>query len=204
MIYSLTGTLCEIEPTYAVVQTGGVGYKCTATTNTLAALPRLGEEVTLLTHLYIREDVLELYGFLTQEELRCFRLLISVSGVGPKVAAAILSTLSPRRLLLAIAAGDTKAVRAPGVGPKLSQRIVLELRDKVGGDDLAGGMTGAGLPAAGLDGPGELSAQGEAISALVVLGYNQTDAAAAVSRLDRSLPVDALVKGALKILSRGV
>lgn len=206
MIYSLTGKLTDLDPAFAVVETAGVGYKCTTTTTTLAALPRPGEQVTLYTHLYVREDVLELFGFLTQEELRCFRLLISVSGVGPKVAVAILSSLSPQRLMLAIAAGDTKAVRAPGVGPKLSQRIVLELRDKVQSQDLAGGFSPAGLAGLGADAvPGAApTAQGEAVAALVVLGYGQTDAAAAVSRLDASLPADQLIKGALKILSRGV
>lgn len=202
MIYSVTGKLLEVEPTYVVIQAGGIGYKCTASTGTLAALPRLGEEVTLYTHLYLREDLLELYGFFTQEELRCFRMLISVSGVGPKVAVAILSALSPQRLMLAIAAGDTKSVRAPGVGPKLSQRIVLELRDKVGAEELTGGIATGGT--GGMPIPENLSAQGEAIAALVSLGYAQTDAASAVSRLDQALATDELIKGALKILSRGV
>lgn len=207
MIYSLSGKLIELDPAFAVVETAGVGYKCTTSTTTLASLPRQGGQVTLYTHLHVREDNLELFGFLTQEEVRCFRMLISVSGVGPKVAVAILSTLAPQRLMLAIAAGDAKAIRAPGVGPKLSQRIILELRDKVQSQDLTGSFSPAALAAGmGADpGLGQApSAQGEAVAALVVLGYGQTDAAAAVSRLDAALPTDQLIKGALKILSRGV
>ena len=91
MIYSVTGKLIVMEPGFAVVEAGGIGYRCSTTTSTLAKLPNRGKEVTLLTHLYLREDVLELFGFYTEEELRCFRLLIGVSGVGPKVALAILS-----------------------------------------------------------------------------------------------------------------
>lgn len=205
MIYSVTGKLICVEPGFAVVEAGGVGYRCSTTTSTLAKLPPRGKEVTLLTHLYLREDVLELFGFSTEEELRCFRLLIGVTGVGPKAALAILSTLTPQKLMLAIAAGDAKAVKAPGVGPKISQRIILELRDKFSAEDLAGGVSGGGggdlsfLAAA--DTP---SAQGEAVAALVSLGYGQTEAAAVVAKLDPALPVDGLIKGALKRLSRGV
>lgn len=204
MIYSITGKLLLVEPGFAVVEAGGVGYRCSTTTGTLAKLPPRGQEVTLLTHLYLREDALELFGFFTQEELRCFRLLIGVSGVGPKAALAILSALSPQKLMLAIAAGDAKAVKAPGVGPKLSQRIILELRDKFSAEDLAGGMaSGGGGGLTFLAGEGS-SAQGEAVAALVSLGYGQTEAAAAVAKLDPALAVDELIKGALKRLSRGV
>ncbi len=203
MIYSVTGKLLVVEPGYAVVEAGGVGYKCTTTTNTLASLPPRGSQVTLLTHLYLREDVLELYGFATEEELRCFRMLITVSGVGPKVAVSILSGTTPQRLLLSIAAGDVKALKVPGVGPKIAQRIILELKDKVGSDDAAKGLTGAVFNLTE-NGDGELSAQGEAVGALVTLGYSQTDAAAVVARLDRSLPADELIKAALKKLSRNL
>ena len=200
MIYSVTGKLICVEPGFAVVEAGGVGYRCSTTTNTLTKLPGRGKEATLLTHLYLREDVLELFGFYTEEELRCFRLLIGVSGVGPKAALAILSVLTPQKLMLAIAAGDAKAVKVPGVGPKLSQRIVLELRDKFSAEDLAGGGGDLSFLAAG-----EIpSAQGEAVAALVSLGYSQTEAAAAIAKLDPALPVDGLIKGALKRLSRGV
>ena len=200
MIYSVTGKLIAVEPGFAVVEAAGVGYRCSTTTSTLAKLPPRGKEVTLLTHLYLQNA----FGFYTEEELRCFRLLIGVSGVGPKAALAILSTLTPQKLMLAIAAGDSKAVKAPGVGPKLSQRIVLELRDKFSTEDLAGGFSGDtddGLSF--LAGEGS-SAQGEAVAALVSLGYGQTEAAAAIAKLDSALAVDELIKGALKRLSRGV
>ena len=204
MIYSVTGKLVCVEPGFAVVEAAGVGYRCSTTTSTLAKLPPRGKEVTLLTHLYLREDLLELFGFYTEEELRCFRLLIGVSGVGPKAALAILSVLTPQKLMLAIAAGDAKAVKVPGVGPQLSQRIVLELRDKFSPEDLSGGLSGGGGDLSFLapaEGP---TAQGEAVAALVSLGYGQTEAAAAIAKLDPALPVDGLIKGALKRLSRGV
>ena len=203
MIYSVTGKLICVEPGYAVVEAGGVGYRCSTTTTTLARLPGRGKEVTLLTHLYLREDVLELFGFLTEEELRCFRLLIGVSGVGPKAALAILSALTPQKLMLAIAAGDAKAVKAPGVGPKLSQRIILELKDKFSAEDLAGGMSAGGGDLSFLTSAEGSSAQGEAVAALVSLGYGQTEAAAAIAKLDPALPVDGLIKAALRRLSRG-
>lgn len=204
MIYSVTGKLICVEPGFAVVEAGGVGYRCSATTTTLAKLPGRGKEVTLLTHLYLREDMLELFGFYTEEELKCFRLLIGVSGVGPKAALAILSTLTPQKLMLAIAAGDAKAVKAPGVGPKLSQRIILELRDKFTTEDLAGGMSAAGGSDLSFLAGGEgSSTQGEAVAALVSLGYGQTEAAAAIAKLDPALPVDGLIKAALRRLSRG-
>lgn len=205
MIYSVTGKLIAMEPGFAVVEAGGIGYRCSTTSSTLAKLPGRGKEVTLLTHLYLREDVLELFGFYTEEELRCFRLLIGVSGVGPKVALAILSALTPQKLMLAIAAGDAKAVKVPGVGPKISQRIILELRDKFSAEDLAGGISaGGGNDLSFLAGSDAPSAQGEAVAALVSLGYSQTEAASAIAKLDPALPVDELIKGALKRLSRGV
>ena len=203
MIYSVTGRLKVIDPAYAVVEAGGVGYKCSTTTSTLAQLPPRESEVTLYTFLYLREDNMELFGFATEEELRCFRMLISVSGVGPKAALAILSGTTPQRLMLSIAAGDVKALKAPGVGPKLTQRIVLELRDKVSAEDVSRGVAMPFFPQAAAGG-GEMSTQAEAISALVALGYGQTDAASVVARLDGALPVDELIKAALKKLSRGV
>ena len=131
MIYSISGLLRQVAPTYCVVEACGVGYQCSASTHTLSSLPGRGQEVTLLTHLWVKEDGMELFGFSTEQERRCFRMLIGVSGVGPRVALAILSDSAPDRLMLSIAAGDAKALtRAQGVGAKLAQRIILELRDK--------------------------------------------------------------------------
>lgn len=202
MIYSVSGKLLVVDPTFVVVEAAGVGYRCATTTNTLSQLPRLGNPVTLFTHLYVREDLVELFGFATGQELEAFKLLITVSGVGPKVALAILSGTTPDRLLLSIAAADQKSLKFPGVGPKLAQRIILELRDKVGHEGLSQAVQGSAYaPSMGDAAP---SAQGEAISALVTLGYNQTDAASVVSKLDGSLSAEELIKLSLKKLSRNI
>lgn len=200
MIYSVTGRLAVIEPSFAVIETGGVGYRCSTTTYTLSQLPPMGSQTTLYTYLYVREDLLELFGFSSTEELESFKLLITVSGVGPKVALSILSGTTPNRLMLSIAAADVKALRVPGVGPKIAQRIILELKDKVGNEGLSAAVRGAEFSTT----TAAPSAQSEAISALVTLGYGQTDAAAAVSRLDSSLPAEELIKLALKKLSRNL
>ena len=110
MIYSISGLLRQVAPTYCVVEACGVGYQCSASTHTLSSLPGRGQEVTLLTHLWVKEDGMELFGFSTEQERRCFRMLIGVSGVGPRVALAILSDSAPDRLMLSIAAGDAKAL----------------------------------------------------------------------------------------------
>lgn len=203
MIYCITGRLRHVAPTFCVVETGGVGYQCSASTQTLGTLPAKGGEVTLFTYLQVKEDGIELFGFATEQEKRCFQMLTGVSGVGPKVALAILSDSAPERLMLSIAAGDVKAItRAQGVGPKLAQRIILELKDKVSPEDMNAGF----LRSAGADTPipGVMpSAKGEAVSALVALGYSQTDAASIVARLEDSLPVDELVRKALKAIARG-
>lgn len=196
MFYSLTGTLVHTEPGFAVLDVGGVGFKCNTSMGTLRTLPRLNETATLYTYLSVREDALDLFGFATQSELNCFKLLIAISGVGAKAAISILSELSPEDVALAAAAGDVKRfTRASGVGPKLAQRIVLELKDKV---KHLSGTTGLTM---GDIAPGGGSAAGnaaQAVEALVTLGYSPTDAAQAVARLDSSLPPEELIRGALK------
>lgn len=199
MIYSVRGKLIHIEANLAVVECGGVGYKCLTTANTLAALPQLGGEARLLTWLQVREDGVELFGFADERELASFKMLISVSGVGPKAALSILSDLSPEKFALCVASGDAKLLtRSQGIGQKIAQRIVLELRDKISKEQL--------VPQGG----GEISpknlSQGnmaEAISALAVLGYSQSEAAAAVSSLSPDTPVEELIKSGLKALSSG-
>ena len=137
MIYSLDGTLTYFDQNFAVVSCGGVGFKCFTTLTTLQSLPGVGKPVQLYTYLSVREDALDLYGFATTAELDCFKLLISVNGVGPKAALAILSELSADRLAVCIAGGDAKSLtRAPGIGKKIAERIVLELKDKMGVLDL--------------------------------------------------------------------
>ena len=199
MIYSLSGTLIYTDQTTAVVECAGVGYKCTVTYNTLRELPKTGEQVRLLTHMTVREDSVDLYGFFTSDELDWFKRLTTVNGVGPKAGIAILSELSPQKLILAIASGDTKAItRANGVGAKIAQRIILELKDKV-----TKSMSAAeGGAAASLFDESKVndSTLSEAIAALVALGYSQSEAAAAVSGQDLTKPVDEIIKNALKKL----
>ena len=204
MIYSITGLLRQVAPTYCVIEACGVGYQCSASTYTLSSLPGRGQEVTLLTHLWVKEDGMELFGFSTEQEKHCFRLLIGVSGVGPRVALAILSNAAPDRLMLSIAAGDAKALtRAQGVGAKLAQRIILELRDKVTDEDIGSSFGEEQGTIAALGESAKNTAKSEAISALVALGYGQTDAAAVIAPMEESLAVDELIRRALKTFTRG-
>lgn len=204
MIYSITGLLRQVAPTYCVIEACGIGYQCSASTYTLSSLPGRGQEVTLLTHLWVKEDGMELFGFSTEQEKHCFRLLIGVSGVGPRVALAILSDAAPDRLMLSIAAGDAKALtRAQGVGAKLAQRIILELRDKVTDEDIGSSFGEEQGTIAALGESAKNTAKSEAISALVALGYGQTDAAAVIAPMEDSLAVDELIRRALKTFTRG-
>ncbi len=195
MFYSLRGTLLHTEPGVAVVECGGVGFQCMTTMNTLRALPRLGGEVTLYTHLNVREDALDLFGFATRGELNCFRMLTAISGVGPKVGLAILSEFAPEQVALAVSTGDSKSLtRAAGVGPKLAQRIVLELTDKV--KKIA--MTSGGF-APGQAGVVSASTNiAEAVNALTVLGYSPSEASSVAARFDSSLPVEEIIRLSLK------
>ncbi len=200
MIYSVTGNLVHTEPGAAVVDVGGVAFRCMTSMNTLRSLPRLSEKVTLYTYLNVREDALDLFGFATKGELSCFRLLTGISGVGPKVGLAILSQLTPEDVALAAAAGDAKRfTKASGVGQKLAQRIVLELKDKV--KDLSGAAPVAGMPEPG--GPSASGNASQAVGALVTLGYSASEAAAAVGRLDSALPPEELIRLALKSFGSG-
>ncbi|HIS69101.1 MAG TPA: Holliday junction branch migration protein RuvA [Candidatus Gallacutalibacter stercoravium] len=197
MIYSVKGELVHVEPSYAVVECGGVGYKCFISTNTQRALPRLGGQAKLFTYMNVREDAVDLFGFATQAELNCFRMLTGVSGVGPKVGLAILSALEPEQVAMAVSAGDAKMLsRAPGVGPKLAQRIILELKDKLKG------LAPEGLAASG--GAGVPSAAGnaaKAVGALTVLGYSPEEVAPVVAKLDSGLPVEELIRLTLKAMA---
>ena len=132
MIYSVRGKLTHKEPFLAVVECAGVGYACRTTCSTSAQLGETGKEVYLYTYLHVREDNVELFGFYSMQELNCFKMLISVSGVGPKAALSILSDIDAQRFALTVASGDSKVfTKTKGVGPKLAQRIVLELKDKI-------------------------------------------------------------------------
>lgn len=203
MIYSLHGKLIVNENNFFVVECGGVGYRCAASLNTLQNLPKIGDDVFVYTYMAVRDDAVDLYGFISSEELNCFKLLTSVSSVGNKIGIAILSEFSPEQLYFMIASGDAKSItRAPGVGIKIAQRIVLELKDKV-----AKGITDNGADAlksaVGIKNVGD-SAQSEAVAALAALGYSQSEAAVAVSRVNGDLPVEETIKLAIKELSRMV
>ncbi len=198
MLYSVKGELIHMEPNIAVICCGGVGFRCRITVNTARRLPHIGEEAMLYTIMDVREDAIELFGFADQRELDCFKQLTSISGVGPKAGIAVLSELSPDKVALAAASGDHKAfTRAQGVGPKLAQRIVLEMKDKVAALTAANNIE---LPAGNAD--TAVGNAAEAIRALSVLGFSQSEAAAAVGRLDETRPVEDLVRQALKALAR--
>lgn len=195
MIDSLNGTILEKSSKDLVVSCGGVGYYMSITPQTAGALPAPGEEAMVYTHMQLAENDISLYGFYSRQEKEIFRLLISVSGVGPRVAMAILSALSPEKIVLAASAGDFKAFTAAnGVGPKLAQRLILELKDKVGkGLAENGGM----LPVSAVGGVPEGPTM-QAVAALVSLGYSQSDAAVAVSRIDSGLPLPEIIRLALR------
>ena len=201
MIYSLTGELTYIGDQFLVVECGGVGFKCFTSVATAANAGRIGDQIRLYTYLSEKEDALDLYGFKTENELRAFKLLISVSGVGPKAAVSILSEMSADKLSLAVAAGDTKAItRANGVGKKIAERIVLELKDKMAGVTLSSSESSVSAAAS----VAEDSPAGEAVAALVALGFSKSDAAAAVGAMDSSLPADEMIRQGLRQLSKNL
>lgn len=198
MIYSVNGTVELIEPNLAVIDCGGVGYACRTTANTLSQL-KIGEKAKLLTYLSVREDAVELFGFYDAAELNCFKMLISVSGVGPKAALSILSGMTPQAFALCVASGDSKTLtNAPGIGRKTAERIVLELKDKVSKQDVAAGVKGSAVPIVAA--PSNTYA--EAVSALMVLGYSNSEATSALSGLDPSAPSDELIRAGLKKLAK--
>lgn len=197
MIYSIKGEIVYKGESSVAIECMGVAFSCSVSYNTLRLIGGLGSEVRLFTHLSVREDAMELFGFLTEDELSCFRRLITVSGVGPKAALAVLSEFSPDKLALAVASGDVKSVtRAQGVGPKLAQRIVLELKDKLGS-----GFGSQSDAAAAVGAVMQTDNTGSAVAALTQLGYTQSEAALAVSRLDPSLPDTELIRLALKAMA---
>lgn len=199
MIYNLRGTLTYCDQNFAVVECGGVGFKCFTTLTTLREIGKVGNEVNLYTHLSVREDAMDLFGFASKEELESFRLLISVSGIGPKAAVAILSEMTPDRLAVCIASGDAKMLtKAQGVGKKTAERVVLELKDKMGA------IGSSDVAAAAAAGSAEGTDSAEAVQALVALGYTQCDAAVVIGRLDPSLSVDEMIRIGLKELAKNL
>ena len=196
MFYYLNGTVARVEPYLAVIDCDGVGYACRTTNYTVSKLS-VGKAAKLYTYLYVREEIFELYGFSSESELGCFRMLIGVSGVGPKAALAILSSNSPEGLAMAIVSDNEKALTsAPGIGKKIAQRIILELKDKLakgqlttgGGETFAGGVTI--IPE---------NKASEASAALAVLGYSQSEIAMALKGIDLDgMSLESVIKQALK------
>ncbi|MBO4432417.1 MAG: Holliday junction branch migration protein RuvA [Clostridia bacterium] len=201
MIASLNGRILEKDTGAVVIECGGVGFKCFITENTYNALGSVGDDAFIHTCMVVREDALDLFGFAKSGELEVFKLITSVSGVGAKTGLTILSVFDYEKVLLFIASGDAKSLTAAsGVGLKLAQRMVLELKDKVG--SVATGDAFESVTAVG-NANANTSAR-EAIEALVSLGYSQSEASLAVGKLDSSLPADDLIRGALKSLARGI
>lgn len=198
MFYYLNGTVTIMDAGLAVVDCGGVGFACHTTNYTLSRL-QVGKETRLYTYCNVKEDAFDIYGFATREEQNCFELLLSVSGVGPRVALAILSTITPDQFTLAVMTQDAKTLSmAPGVGKKVAQRILLELKDKIAGEQLE-------LNAATISdvAPMRGGKTAEATAALASLGYSQTEIGAALKGLDvEHMTVEELVRQALRAMVR--
>lgn len=199
MFYSLTGNIVKTGAGFVAIECGGVAFRCLTSNQTLYELSG-DKQATLYTYLNVREDALDLFGFSSENELEWFRLLISVNGVGPKAALAILSELSPDDLALSISASDERAIsRAPGVGKKIAQRIILDLKDKVGG---LAGNSASDVNMTKVSAVNDMSNTSEAVAALSMLGYSQSEASVAVSKLDPTLSTEMLIRQALKLLSK--
>lgn len=197
MFYYVSGTVAHIEPYLAVIDCGGVGYACRTTSYTLSQIKK-GDKAKLLTYLNVREDAMELYGFYSGEELKLFQQLISVSGVGPKAALSILSTNNPANLALTIITGDEKSLTAaPGVGKKIAQRIILELKDKLSkGQSISASGETVSVDAVTIIPQNKLS---EAGAALAVLGYSQAEIAVALRGVEvETLSLEQIIRAALK------
>ena len=193
MITFLKGKLVEKQPTHIAIDVEGVGYEINIPLSTFDRLPDIDEPVKLLTHLYVREDTHRLYGFMTEQERELFRMLLSISGIGPRMGLAILSGGPVERFKAAVASGDAGLLTAiPGIGRKTAERIILELKEKIGGVSLAIGEAG------------DTEQLGDAISALVSLGYKQKTSREAVRKVlagsKKELSTEDLIRQALKHL----
>ena len=198
MFYYVNGTVAETGPNLAVIDCGGVGYACATTNYTISRLKK-GERAKLFTYLHVREEIFELFGFSSQQELSSFKMLIGVSGVGPKAALAILSSTTPNNLALSIVTGDEKALTAaPGIGKKIAQRIILELKDKLAKEQTSFSSDGP-VPVIAAGGANKA---GEASAALAVLGYGTPEIAAALKGVDMEQPLEEIIRQALKKMVR--
>ena len=208
MIAYVQGILENLEIDKAVIDVGGIGYEVNISASTCDRMPGIGDNVKLYTYMNVKEDEMSLFGFLTRDEIRMFRMLITVSGIGPKGALSILSVFDTDDLRFAILAGDVKTIsKAPGIGKKTAERLVLELRDKISNADITGteGIgQAAGSASTGKSSGEDASSRDEAVEALAALGYNATDAMKAVRKVlsasDEKLDTEAILKLALKEL----
>lgn len=208
MIAYVQGILENLEIDKAVIDVGGIGYEVNISASTCDRMPGLGDNVKLYTYMNVKEDEMSLFGFLTRDEIRMFRMLITVSGIGPKGALSILSVFDTDDLRFAILAGDVKTIsKAPGIGKKTAERLVLELRDKISNADITGAEApgqAAGSITSGKASGEDASSRDEAVEALAALGYNATDAMKAVRKVlsstDEKLDTEAILKLALKEL----
>lgn len=199
MFYYVNGIVAEIDANLAVIDCNGVGYACATTNYTLSQLKK-GEKAKLYTYLNVREDAVDLFGFASQSELNSFKMLLGVSGVGPKAALSILSSTTPGNLAMSVVMGDEKALTAaPGIGKKIAQRIILELKDKLAKEQASGSFAvGGSVPVIVQN-----SKANEASAALAVLGYTAQDIALALNGIDmESLPLEEIIRQALKKMVR--
>jgi len=207
MFYSISGSLIKLDTGYAVIEAGGIGYKLTVSQTTHDQMPPYlsvseAPVVKLFTYLAVREDGIELFGFASEDELTVFKLLISVSGVGPKAAMAVLSVFDSQSLATAIFAEDTKSIsKAQGVGAKTAARIILELKDKIS----AISLQISNMPSSKTNDNTNITGGGkfnEAVSALTGLGYSRIEAVTVLKRIDPSLPLGEMIKLSLKGLNK--
>ncbi len=197
MIYSVNGEVTHLEQNIIVVECGGIGFECRSTASAVSRAG-IGEKIKLYTYMNVREDAMELYGFVDESELNCFKMLICVSGVGCKVAVDILSSLSPQEFALAVVNEDAKTItRVKGIGNKMAQRIILELKDRLKKNN---SFETSDIPRINL-GSAAGNAFSEALTALMVLGFTNAQAQKALDGLSAELTVQELVKEGLKRLS---
>ena len=200
MISYIKGELVEVTENAIVLDHGGMGFSIMMPASILAKLPQIGSELKVHTYLYVKEDILDLYGFLTKDDLKIFKLLITVNGIGPKGALAILSAMTPDDLRFAVLAGDAKTIsKAPGIGNKTAQKLIIELKDKLKIEDVLDGSDGGYETSSDM---GDTAAA-EAVMALTALGYSAADATRAVKLVDNAGNMDSevLLKAALKKLA---
>lgn len=200
MISYIKGELVEVTENSIVLDHNGMGFSIMMPGSILDKLPPVGSELKVHTYLYVKEDILDLYGFLTRDDLKIFKLLITVNGIGPKGALAILSALSPDDLRFAVLAGDAKTIsKAPGIGSKTAQKLIIELKDKLKIEDVLEGDGEGYVPQDNMAD----TAAAEAVMALTSLGYSAADATRAVRMVEnaQSMDSEAVLKAALKKLA---